>query len=145
MKTYVLSVWLGCLTLESVILMRALGIGWFRKYRVFFTYIAWVLFQDLCFLAIYFNASRYYARIYWFAEFITLVLGCGLTWEIFQRALRRCPGARRMANGVLAFVLMTALSKVAVNTWDGITPWSGTMIELERNLRAVQATSLIAL
>ena len=29
-------------------------------------------------------------------------------------------GSSRMANGVLAFVLMTALSKVAVNTWDRI-------------------------
>ena len=145
MNAYVLSVWVGCVALESIVAIRALRTEWFRSYRVFFTYIIWVFFQDLFFLAVYFKGSSYYALLYWVAEFVTVALGCGVTWEIFQRALKGCPGATRMAKGVLALVLVTAVSKVAVNIWNDVAPWPGTMIELERNLRAIQATSLIAL
>ena len=145
MNAYVLSVWIGCLALESIVATRALRTEWFRSYRVFFTYIIWVFSQDLFFLVVYFKGRSYYAPLYWVAEFVTVALGCGVTWEIFQRALKCCPGAARMAKGVLAIVLVTAVCKVAVNIWSDVAPWPGTMIELERNLRAIQATSLIAL
>jgi hypothetical protein len=125
--------------------MRAVASEWFQKYRLFFAYVACVFAQDLFFLEVYFNARKFYSSMYWSAEFLTVVLGCGVTWEIFQGTLKRCRGAARMASSVLIFVLVTAISKIAVNVWDGVAPWPGTMVELERNLRTVQAAFLIAL
>ena len=145
MNAYSLSIWFGCLALESIVAIRALRTEWFRSYRIFFTYIIWVLFQDLVFLAIYFMGRKYYAPFYWAAEFATVALGCGVTWEVFQRALKCCPGAARMAKRVLALVLVAVVSKITVDFWNDVAPWPGTMIELERNLRTLQATSLIAL
>jgi len=50
-----------------------------------------------------------------------------------------------MARNVLAIVLLLVLSKGLVGAWNGDVPWAVTMVELERNLRAIQALSLIVL
>ena len=46
---------------------------------------------------------------------------------------------------MLLFVLIMTLSKGLVGTWNGDVPWTVTLVELERNLRAIQAVSLIVL
>jgi hypothetical protein len=133
------------LAAESVVLIRALVSNWYRQYGFFFAYLACVFFQDLIFGVIYLDAQRYYAPIYWSAEFLSIALGCGVTWEVFRRALKHCPGAGRMARSVFAFALVAAVSKIAVNVWTGISLWPGTMIELERNMRAIQAVFFVGL
>jgi hypothetical protein len=50
-----------------------------------------------------------------------------------------------MARNVLLFVLIVTLSRGLVGTWNGDVPWAFTLVELERNLRAIQAVSLIVL
>ncbi len=72
-------------------------------------------------------------------------MGCGVTWEIFRLILGRYPGAGRMARNVLAFVLIMALSKGLVGTWNSNGSWGFALLELERNLRAIQALALIVL
>jgi hypothetical protein len=104
-----------------------------------------VFFQDIFLLAVYIFKFKYYTPIYWYAEFFSLLLGCGVTWEIFRLVLGPYPGAGRMARNVLLFVLIMALSKGLVGTWNGDVSWAITLVEIERNLRAVQAVSLIAL
>jgi hypothetical protein len=119
--------------------------GWFRKCPFFFSYLASVFVQDVLVMAVYVFKFKYYTPIYWYEEFFSLLMGCGLTWEVFRLTLGRYPGAGRMARNVLAFVLIMALSRWLVGGWNGNIPWAVTLVELERNLRAIQALSLIVL
>jgi hypothetical protein len=132
-------------TLEGLLLARACAGEWFRKYLFFSSYVACVFIQDVLLLAIYLFKFKYYKELYWYGEFFSLLIGCGVSWEIFRLVLRRYPGAGRMARNVLLFVLIVVCTKGFGNAWNGEVPWQSAAIELERNLRAVQALSLIVL
>lgn len=140
-----LTLWLLSVALEIVILARGLLVGWFRKCPYFFGYLASVLFEDLFLLAVYIFKFKYYTPLYWYAEFFSLLLGCAVTWEIFRLVLEPYPGAGRMVRNVLLFALIMTLSKGVVEMWNGGIPWAVSFVELERNLRAIQALSLIVL
>jgi hypothetical protein len=146
MKWYLLSVWLAGVALESLLLVRAFTSKWFRIYPIFFVYLFSVFAQELILLTIYiFKLENYYTSVYWYEEFFSLVLGCGVTWEIFRLILGRYPGAGRMARNVLLFALVMTISKSAANAWSHDIRWPTTGVELESNLRAIQALSLIVL
>ncbi len=145
MKAYTLIFWLACVALECVLLVRAWVSGWFRKYPLFFAYVACVFIQDLFLLTVYLLHSRYYTPLYWYAEFFSLAIGCGVSWEIFRLVLGRYPGAGRMARNVLILALIMVITKGLANAWSGNASWPNTAIEVERNLRAIQAVSLIVL
>ncbi len=145
MKPYELFLWLACVALESLLLVRGWVSEWFRKYPFFFAYLACVFIQDIFFLMIYLFHFKYYAPIYWYGEFFSLVIGCCVAWEIFRLVLGRYPGAGRMARNMLVVALIMVLTKSLGDAWNGSVPWPGTAIELERNLRAIQALSLIVL
>lgn len=141
-----LAIWLGTLVLEAVLLLQALRRGLFRQYTLFYAYLACVLLVSLFLLVIYLAEPNYYAPLYWSGEFVGVVMGCGVVWEIYRQALGRFPGAARMARNVLLLILLMVVSKVSANTWNGAILWPvGTVVEVERDLRAVQAMVLIGL
>lgn len=143
---FALTVWVLGLALEGLLLLRALRAGFIRKFALFYFYLACVLFQSLFLFVVYFASPRYYARSYWSAELLGVALGCGVVWEIYRQALGYFPGAARVASNVLLLILLTVFSKIIVDTSNGTLWWpTGAVVELERNLRAVQATVLIAL
>jgi len=145
MNAYSLGLGLSGVVLESLILVRAWAVGWFRKCPFFFAYLASVFVQNSFLMAVYIFKFKYYVPLYWYAEFFSLLMGCGVTWEISRLILGRYPGAGRMASNVLAFVLIMVLARWLVSVWNGDASWAATLVELERNLRAVQALSLIVL
>jgi len=146
MKPSVLwSVWALGVALESLLLVRAVASPWWRRYPFFFAYVASVFVQEVLLLVIFLLKYKYYASFYWYGEFISLLIGCGVSWEIFRLVLGRFPGAGRMARNVLLFALIMVCTKCGVDAWNGSAPLPSTAIELERNLRAIQAVSLIVL
>src|SRR5579863_9198816 len=145
MKSYTLILWLACMALEGVILVRALVTEWFKKYPFFFAYLACVFIQDVFLLSVYLFNFKYYTPLYWYAEFFSLAIGCAVSWEIFRLVLGRYPGAGRMARNVLLLALIIAITKALGNALSGGLSWPSTAVELERNLRAVQAVSLSVL
>jgi len=140
-----LLVWLAGVVLESLLVTRALTSGWFKKYPFFFAYLISVFLQDVFFLAVYLFQFRYYTPLYWWAEFFSVLMGCGVSWEIFRLVLGRYPGAGRMARNVLLFALIMVILKGLAESLDGEISLPSTAVELERNLRAMQAVSLIIL
>lgn len=145
MKASELILWSASIALESLVLARGWTSGWFKEYLFFFAYLACVLIQDIVFLIIYLFHFRYYSSVYWYGEFFSLVIGCGVAWEIFHLVLGRFPGVGRMARNVLLFGLIMVFTKALGDVWDGSALWPSTTIELERNLRAIQALSLTVL
>jgi hypothetical protein len=140
-----LFLWFAGIALESLLLMRALASGWFKRYPFFFIYLVWVFVQDLFFLAVYIFNFQDYTPLYWGAEFFSVLMGCAVSWEIFHLVLGRYPGAGRVARNVLLGALIVAIIKGLIESWTGETSWPSTAVEIERNLRAIQAVSLIVL
>lgn len=145
MKASELILWCASIALESLVLARGWMTGWFKEYVFFFAYVACVLIQDIVFLIIYLFRFRYYSTVYWCGEFFSLVIGCGVAWEIFHLVLARFPGVGRMVRNVLLFCLIMVFIKALYDRWNGGVLWPSTAIELERNLRAIQALSLTVL
>lgn len=140
-----LGLWLAGPLLETVILVRGLRAGWLHKYRFFSAYLFCVLIQDLLFFVVYFVRFRYYSPLYWCAELLSIALGLGVTYEIFQLVLGGYPGAGRMARNVLKIVILMTLFGNVAGTWEGHLLSRDAVIEIERNLRVMQALSLLVL
>jgi hypothetical protein len=144
-NVYGLSLWLSGPILETLILFRGFRARWLTRYKFFSAYLFCVLAQDLLFLAFYFIRSKYYAPAYWCAELLCIVLGVGVTWEIFGLTLGRYPGADRMARFVLSIVVVVTISATVAGAWGGHIFTRDSVVELERNLRVAQALSLLVL
>lgn len=145
MALYTLIIWLACIGLESLLLTRAGVTGWWKKCPLLCAYLGCVLLQDVLFLFLYFREPNWYRTAYWYAQFFSLALGCGVCWEVFHSLLAPYPAVGRVARSVLSLVLALVASKVLADGWLDSTRLSVTVIVLERNLRAVQAVALISL
>jgi len=88
-----------------------------------------------------------YQNFYWNTQFVSVLLGYGVIWEIYRQALGHYPGAARMARDFLSVIFILVVSKAFFNTLSGHHVWSPatTTAELELNLRSVQAILLVAL
>jgi hypothetical protein len=141
-----LSIWCATLALEFLLLIRALNGAFLRKYALFYVYVGWVLALSSVRLIIYLTEPAYYRAFYWHSQPLSVLIGCGVLWEIYRQALAGYPGAARMARNVLFFSVLVVFSKVLVKAWTDPRWWiAETTAELERNMRVVQAILLIAL
>jgi hypothetical protein len=131
--------WLCCLVL------RAQRCGLFARYPYFFGYLGSVLCAVALNLALLPTSSRRYHVGYWIGEFVSAVAGFGVTWEIYSHVLAPYRGVRRMARVLLAIVLVAVVGEALMGL--GNAPMKTLMpitLELERNLRVVQALLLLA-
>jgi hypothetical protein len=137
--------WWGGIVLEAFLLVRCVRGRFYREYPGFFSYIAVVLLASILRYSERQNPSTY-ALVYWYSQVVSLVAGYVVILEIYRRALRDYPGAARMAQTLLMAIFVLVISK-AVFASAGSTGWSiaRTCEELEHDLRAVQATVLIAI
>lgn len=140
------AIWWGGMCLEAVMVFRGFRERLVFKYPVFYLYIAFVLLEDLLRFYIYRWHPAIYPQTYWITDFIGLVIGSGVVFEIYRSGLSAYPGTARMARNLLLLVFTLAFAKVLVSMSYG-SPWwpAETTAELERNLRNVQASALIAL
>jgi hypothetical protein len=140
------AIWWAGMCLGAVMLFRGLRQKLLLKYPVFYLYIAFVLLEDLLRFYIYRWHPAIYPQTYWITDFFGLVIGSGVVFEIYRSGLSAYPGTARMARNLLLLVFAFASTKVLVSTSYGSLWWPAeTTAELERNLRIVQASALIAL
>ena len=141
-----LALWLVGPVLESALLVRALQIGSLRRYKFFYLYVTWVLVRDLSLFPIYRFRADYYVNAYWYSQFLSVLLGCGVVWEVYRLTLSRYSGVARMARNVLAFVFILSASRILANAWNDAN-WlpAKTAFDAERDLRVVQITVLFGL
>jgi hypothetical protein len=135
--------WWAGLLLESLILGRSVRTRTFRKYPMFFFYIACVfLISAGLYIANAENPATY-ARWYWPTQLLTLVLGYGVIIDILQQALAHYPGAERFARTIGLGIFFVVFCWVAVHFAAGEgTSIGGATTELERSLRVVEALFL---
>lgn len=139
-------IWLLAIVLEGVPLVHALDAKFIRHYKLFYSYLGFILLRDLWLLSVYFGWPKFYAYAYWCSEPVGVLVGCGLVWEVYKVALARYPGTARMARNALAFLFIFASTRIFVKAWNRPT-WipHRTGYEIERDLRIVQLALLAGL
>ena len=143
------AIWLVCIALEVFVLARGFRAQLWARYHFFFAYLAFVLFEDIVSLFFFrFDNpnSLTYRYIYWSTEFICVLLGCGVVFEVYRVTLARFPGTARMARNVLTLVFMLAVAKGIANAWDSGMWWlEGNTRAIEQMVRTVEFAAILAI
>src|SRR5271168_1223667 len=140
------SIWWLNMALEALLLVRAVQGRWASRYRVFYGYVWFVLLQSLIRFYFYQSGSPLYPHVYWLTECLAVLVGCGVTLEIYRIGLRDYPGTARMARNFLCIVFVLAATKAFVDASNDPRWWPmATTTDLELALRITQAGSIGAL
>jgi hypothetical protein len=136
----------SCIALESVLLFRGLRSKLGSRYPAFYTYISFVLLQDLlCYFAFRW-IHPLYTYIYWTTEFLCILFSCGIVLEVYRVGLSAYPGTARITRKVLGLVFALALVKALVSAANDPRWWlEATAKDVAGTLRAVQGIAIIAL
>lgn len=139
-------IWWGSIAVETLLLVRGLQTKLVSRYPAFYLYILFVLSQSCLRLYVYQWKFSLYRYTYWSTEFVSILVGCGVVFEIFRVGLRAYPGASRMARNALLLLFLVALVIGVANTANDPRWWAeATVTEIQRAMRMVQALSLFAL
>jgi hypothetical protein len=134
--------WVAGIALESVILFRFLKHRLYAHYPFFFTYLVVVWSSDMALWPIYRSHYASYSQFFWVDQFLNLLAGFGVLFEIVRKSFQRYPGARTFATAVVAamFAILCGyfvfrLLPLFVYAHEGFS-------DLERDFRAIQALTL---
>ena len=86
--------WIAGIALESVILFRFLKHRLYAHYPFFFAYLAVVWSSEMALWPIYRFDNASYAQSFWVGQFLNLLAGFGVLFEIVRKSFQRYPGAR---------------------------------------------------
>lgn len=146
MAIFIYSLWWGGIALEFLLVVRAFHTRLRLSYPIFYLYILFVLSQSFVRLAVRYYRDDLYSYVYWGTEFIGVILGCGIVYEIYRRGLAAFPGTARMARVLLTILFAIALAKALVDASNDPRWWAeATTVGIERAMRTVQAIAILAL
>lgn len=138
-------IWWASIALEVLLLVRATRGKLATHFPIFYIYIAFVLSQDLLRFFVYRWGPRLYSPVYWSTEFLGVIAGCAVVFEICRVALAAYPGTARLARNLLAVGFVLACTNAAVAASNDAHRWIATCVNLERDVRIVQALTILAL
>jgi hypothetical protein len=140
-------IWVGCISLEILLLACGFRAKLLSRYPVFYSYVAFVLLQDIPRIFVYnlFGITAY-QYTYWTTEFLCVLIGCGIIFEVYRLALVPYPGTARMARNVLALVFVLAVSKGIASAMGASDWWlEANVREIERALRVTELAAILGL
>jgi hypothetical protein len=140
------SIWWASIILEVLLLVRAFRGHLAFRYPVFFSYVAFIIFEDVFSFLVFRWDQKLYSYAYWATEFLCVFIGCGIVFEIYRVGLASYPGTARMARNLLAVLFILAAAK-GLRAAAGDPRWwlEASTLELERTLRIVQSICVVAL
>jgi hypothetical protein len=139
-------IWWSGILLEAVLLVRGARQHLLSRYTIFYSYVLFVFVQEFVRLSAYRWFPRDYSVVYWTTEFVGLVIGAAVVFEIYKVALRCFPGTARMARNLLLLVFAAVFAKALVAVPVSLGSWFTQPFEyLERDLRIVQGLAILAL
>jgi hypothetical protein len=137
--------WLGIL-LEALLLLRGVQARLVRKFPAFYTYVLIVFVSEFLRFSFYRWYPAIYFDVYWATQFLSLVIGSAVIFEIYRVGLRTYPGAARMARNLLFIVFGAIFAKALAHPPGNVFGWlAAGSEEIERNLRIVQALAILTL
>lgn len=139
-------IWWSCIALEGLILLRGAFSGLFRRYPLFFGYLACVLVREVVGLLIYQFSNDSYSLFYWPADLVTILASCLVIFEIFRSATRYKPGIRRLTQTALLAVFALTIAYAATDfAHDHFMTLSRAIANLGRDFRYVEAGILLVM
>ena len=138
-------IWSASIALEILLLARGLQQKIVSRYPVFYSYIAFVLLEEVAsFLA--HGHDLAYLYTYWITEFVGVLLGCGIVFEIYRIGLAAYPGTARMARALLAVLFAIASIKTLITMANYPAWWFyAKPVEIEGAIRIVQGLAIVSL
>jgi hypothetical protein len=135
------------IALEILLLIRGLQTRLAFRYPFFFGYVSFVLIcEDFLSVVTRHGNRQVYAYTYWVTEFVGVLIGCAVVFEIYREGLAQYPGTARMARNFLGLIFLLAIGKGLVAAVDDPGWWlAANILEIERILRTVQALAIGAL
>jgi hypothetical protein len=133
--------------MEAVVVFRGLRARLISRFPLFYSYLLAVLIQDVIRYIAYLRFSQeVFANVYWSTQFVSLVMGSIVIFEIYRLALEDYPGTARMARNLLFVAFLGVLLKAVLTTHYSSSPWMIALyVKLERDLRFVQAIAILVL
>lgn len=133
-------VWWTANALIGLLLFRSIKGNLYSKYPVFYIYLSYVLLESLIRFVAYTITPSFYSIVYWNTEFLSIIVGYCVIWEINVRVFSGYAGAGRMARTVLLAALVMVLARyLAVAFFGEAGDRPENLAVLERDLRTVQA------
>jgi len=130
----------------GVLLYRGARGRLLREYPVFYTYLGFVLSASFVLFRLSFASRQSYTTGYWTSEILATLLGVGVMWEFYDVVLAPYRGVRRMGRALIATLLAVLFLKFAVDVAaQPATVLMPTTVELQRNLRFLQALLLVVM
>lgn len=129
--------WMANLLLIGLIL-RCVQTRSYRQYPAFFSYLVYVLLESLASLFVYNFLQEQYELFYWNTQFLGIIAGYFVIWEIYSRSLHHFPGAQKLARSILMLAFVILLAKYIGSTVLENSGEVENLAALERDLRSVQ-------
>ena len=140
------AIWCSSAVLETLVLIRGVRGRVILHYPVFYGYIFFVLAQSILRAVVLRWYGGAYRPVYWTTEFLALLIGSLVVFEVYQVALAPYPGTAKMARKILLFLLLMALAGAVNAFWSDPHILSDTTaLQAERSLRTFQAVAILAL
>jgi hypothetical protein len=141
-----MTIWWLAISLEALLLIRGLQEKLVRQFPIFYSYILFVFVEEFLRFIVYRWFSSRYSEVYWTTQFLGLVIGSAVIFEIYRVGLRSFPGTARMARYLLLIVFGAVFAKALANPSGGLFWWfAKRSVMLERNLRIVQGLAILSL
>jgi hypothetical protein len=139
-------VWGVCIVLEILLLVRAARASLFKRFGLFYAYIASVLLKDLLSIPIYTHLPSLYGSFYWTMAVLLAAVSYGVLMEIYNQSLKNYPGVAKFFRVFLVIMFLVIAAKVIAGSFaDTHQPFGRVVAELERNLRQLQGILLCCL
>jgi hypothetical protein len=139
-------IWGFCIALEFLLLLRSVQTSLFRKFIVFFSYLACILSVDLLSTFVYKLFPSFYSPFYWGTDLLLAVLGYGVIMEMYQNSLKGYAGVSHFIRIVLFVIFGGITAKVGLGLLRGYDiSLINAIADLERYLRLMQAGLLVSL
>ena len=143
-----LVIFISCLglSLEAILVAGGLRTKLAQRFPLFYSYVLFVFVQDVLRSIVYRWYSDLYPNVYWVSQFVALVLGSIVVFEICRVGLREFPGTARMARNLLGVAFLGIFGRWLLELVPNSPAWpSVAYVDLERDLRAVQSVGLVIL
>jgi hypothetical protein len=139
-------VWGVCIALEILLLVRAARANLFKKFALFYAYIASVLLKDLLSIPVYTHVPSLYGSFYWSMAVLLAAISYGVLMEIYNQSLKNYPGVAKFFRVFLFIMFFVIAVKVSAGSFSDLhLPFGRVVAELERNLRQLQGILLCSL
>lgn len=140
------AIWLAGICLEALLVFRIWRARHFRAYPLFFSYLTFVMVQEILRYLVAHSYPSLYPGIYWSTEFVGVFAGCAVVLEFQWIGLAQFPGVAKLARSALLLVFLLTVSKVLLTAMQGAHGWSVLLIiQLERDMRFVQTVVILSL